>query len=341
MKNKKFACPTCGSVITEMKYYQIVGVVEARVKAEKEIKLRLKEAEGQKKVLVEKQKAMLRQNERDKKIAIKVGIEAGKKKEKSRADRMANQANAYLEQVKAQNSKIRELQLQLKKGTTAQDEGRDFELELVKQLKKEFPSDTIEHHGQAGDILHKIIFKTKEIGSILYECKKTATFNNDYIHQTKRAKASRNATYGVLVTFVSKKNTKGFYVENDVIVVHPYGTIYIAQVLRNSVIEMNALKLNHKELEGRAQDLMDFIKGDGFKNSVENTIYRTRELADSLQKEVKAHHRLWHDRIVHYNEIHNNANKINIATSNILKGIPLSKGLAKGEMKQLPQPNIN
>lgn len=229
----------------------------------------------------------------------------------------------------------------MKEGTTPQIEGLNLEHELVRQLEKEFPNDIIEHHGKSGDILHKIIFKSKEIGSILYECKKTSTFNKSYISQTKKAKSDRNATYGVLVTVATKKNTQGFYVENDIIVVHPYGTIYIAQVLRTSVIEMHSLKLSQKQIEGRAQYLMNFVKSETFKNSVENTIYRTRELAESLIKEYKAHRKTWRDRIIHYNAIYLNANRMEIATSNILKGIPMSKGLSKGEIKQLPAPNID
>ena len=340
MIKKKFLCPLCGSSLTENKYYQIVGVLDEQAKAQKEIKQKLKDVERQKTEMIAKQKSLMLQKEKEKKIAIIEGIEKGKQKEKSRADLLAKKANNYLEQIQGQNQKIRDLQRQLKEGTTAQVEGLNLEHELVKQLKKEFPSDIIEHHGQAGDILHKIIFKTKEIGSILFECKKTATFNKSYIDQTKKAKSARNATYGVLITVASKRNTQGFYVEKDIIVVHPYGTVYVAQVLRTSIIEMNSLKLTQKELEGRAQDLMDFVKSDRFKNSVENTIYRTHELADLLQKEIKTHHKIWHDRFAHYNEIHSNANKLEIATSNILKGIPVTKGLTKEEMKQLPQPNI-
>jgi len=341
MVKKKFVCPLCGSSLTENKYYQIVGVLDEQAKAQKEIKQKLRDAERQKTEIIAKQKSLMLQKEREKKIAIIEGIEKGKQKEKSRADLLAKKANNYLEQIQGQNQKIKDLQRQLKEGTTAQVEGLNLEHELVKQLKKEFSTDIIEHHGKAGDILHKIIFKGKQIGSILYECKKTATFSKSYIDQTKKAKSDRNATYGVLITVSSKRNTQGFYVENDIIVVHPYGTVYVAQVLRTSIMEMHSLKLNQKELEVRAQNLMDFVKSDNFKNSVENTIYRTRELADLLKKEIKAHEKIWHDRFLHYNEIHSNANKLGIATSNILKGIPAAKGLTKGELKQLPQPNID
>lgn len=336
LKAKKYACPLCGSLLTQIKYFEIVGILDEKAKAEKEIKNQLKEAERQKGEIIQKQKKMMKQMEQQKKSAIKEGIEKGKQHEKSRADNLAKRANAYLEQNKNLNKKIKELQEHLKKGTTPQGAGRDFEIELVQQLKKEFPADNIEHHGTGGDILHKINFKSKEIGSILYECKKTATFNNDYIHQTKRAKSTRNATFGVLVSFVSKKETQGFYVENDIMVVHPYGAIYIAQVLRNSIIEMNSLRLSQKELGVRAENLMTFIKSNDFKNSVENTIYRTEELAKLLVAEYNDHKKMWNKRSSHYIGIHGNASQLQLTTKNILNGIPLNKSLLKSEIRQLP-----
>lgn len=340
-KQKKHSCPLCGSHLTEMKYFEIVGVWDAKAKAEQEIKDKLKDVERQKKEMIEKQKIILKQKELEKKNAIKTGIETGKKKEKSRADKMAKQATAYLEQVKTQNKKIKELQEQLKKGTTSQEEGKDFEKELENQLKKAFPSDKIggTPGGRGGDIMHEVIFKSKVIGSILYECKKTAKFSSDYIHQTKKAISSRNATYGILVSFASKKNTQGFYVDNGIIVVHPYGAIHIAQVLRNSILEAHSLKLDHKQLEERSQKLMDFIKSDDFKNSVDNTIYRTHELAKMLIDEFKEHKKMWEKRALHYNGIHINTHQIQISTKNILNGIPVNKSLILKEIPRLPSPN--
>ncbi len=43
---------------------------------------------------------------------------------------------------------------QLEKGTKPQTEGLEFEENLYKRLKKEFPKDKVEHKGKGGDILH-------------------------------------------------------------------------------------------------------------------------------------------------------------------------------------------
>src|SRR5690606_15463577 len=173
---------------------------------------------------------------------------------------------------------------------------------------------------------------------ILYECKKTAKFNQEYIHQTKRAISARNANYGVLVSFVARKNTQGFYVDNEIIVVHPFGAIHIAQVLRSALIDMFSLKMDHRQLEERAQQLMNFIKSNDFKNSVENTIYRAQELARLLIAEYKNHKRVWKKRMAHYNGIYVNANIVQLTTKNILNG-QRRKSLTKRDIKKLPSPD--
>lgn len=339
--NKKYKCPLCSASLTEVKYYEIVGVWDEKAKAEKEIRLKLQEAEREKQKMLSQQKAALKKLENEKRNAIKDGIEKGKLKEKSRADRLSKQVDKQTVDLQNAQKKIQELQKHLRAGTTPQSAGLDFEKLLVKQLQKEFYGDKFEHVGKGGDILHRVFFKSKEIGSILYECKKTDKYSNSYVHQTKRAISTRNATYGVLVCFASKKDCMGFFVENDIIVVHPYGAVHIATVLREAMIERSKLQLNHKELESRSQNLMTFIKSDAFKNSVNDTIYRTQELAKILVAEHKEHIKTWEKRFVHYNGIHTNTSKLQVVTKNILNGIPVNKTISQGEIKQLPRPDLN
>lgn len=333
--NKKFNCPLCGLHLTEVKYYEIVGVLDEKAKAEMAIRKELAKVKQQQKEIIAKRKAEKRKFEQDKKIAIKDGIEKGKQKEKSRADSLSKLVSKKSLDLQNATQKIKELEKHLKAGTTPQTAGLDFEKELTKQLGKEFPTDKIEMHGKGGDILHRVNFESKEIGSILYECKKTSQFLSDYVHQTKRAVAQRSATYGVLVTFATRKNSQGFFVENDIIVVHPYGTIHIAQVLRNALLERHSLKLNHEELEERSQNLMNFIKSDDFKNSVNNTIYRTEELAKLLILEHKEHLKNWKKRFHHYKGIHGNTKQIEISTKNILSGVACDKKLIMAKIKAL------
>jgi len=335
---KKFRCPLCGSLLTQTRYYEIIGVWEERQKLEKNLREQLQNLRNERQKLLREKKEMKVQMEKQMKKAVKEALEKGKVKEKARADRLSKMIQAKTQDIQNLNKKIKELQEQLKKGTTPQVEGLNLEEELVKELKKEFPEDKIENPGKIGDIIHRVNFNNKHVGVILYECKKTAKFNPAFIDQTKRAMAPRQATYGVLVTTASKKDTAGFWVEKDILIVHPYGAIYIAKLLRKSIIEIYSSKISRLEMEKRSKELMEYIKSEDFKNSVEDSIYRTKALYEMLTKEIETHKRIWHGRYIHYNTIHNNISRLELVTSNILKGVPPREAITHLKLKQLPPP---
>lgn len=272
------------------------------------------------------------------KKAVKEALEKGKMKEKGRADRLSKMIQTKTQDIQNLNKKIKKLQEQLKKGTTPQVESMNLEEEIMKELNKKFPEDKIEHHGKTGDIIHRVNFKKKYVGVILYECKKTTKFNPAFIDQTKKAMATRQATYGVLVTTAFKKDTAGFWVEKDILIVHPYGAIYIAKILRKSIIVIYSLKISRLEMEKRSKELMEYIKSEDFKNSVEDSIYRTRLLYEMLKKEIKSHQGILRDRYMHYRTIHDNIGRLEFVPSNILKGLPPKEAIAHLKLKQLPPP---
>lgn len=332
--SKKFRCPLCGSLLTQTRYYEIIGVWEERQKLERTLREQLRNLRNEKQKLLREKKEFKKQMKK----AVKEAIEKGKAKEKARADRLSEMIQAKTQEIQNLNRKIKELQEQLKKGTTPQIEGLNLEEELVKQLRKEFPEDKIEHHGRTGDIIHCVNFENKQAGIILYECKKTAKFNPAFIDQAKRAMVSRQATFGVLVTTASKKGTAGFWVEKDILVVHPYRAIYIAKVLRKSIIEIYSLKTIPSEMERRSKELMEYIKSEDFKNNVADSIDRTRSLYEMLRKEIKSHKGIWQHRYKHYKKIHENISRLELVTSNILRGLPFKEAIAHLEPQELPPP---
>ena len=145
--------------------------------------------------------------------------------------------------------------------------------------------------------------KGKEIALIVYECKKTQKFDKSHITQIKNDVIKRNANYGVLVTIACDKKQSQFWVEKDILIVHPYGAPYIAEVLRKSLIQLYALKLSDKELSERAKKLLEYIKSNKFRNSVKDNITRAKELYEILNREIEYHKTCWEKRHEHYNAI--------------------------------------
>ena len=71
----------------------------------------------------------------------------------------------------------RHVKEQIEKGITPQIEGLLEEGKLLAKLKELFQHDKFEHPGKRGDIIQSVIEQGKEIGKIVYECKKVKTFN--------------------------------------------------------------------------------------------------------------------------------------------------------------------
>ena len=238
--------------------------------------------------------------------------------------------------IEEKSKMIKDLKEQLKKGSTPQLEGINLEHELVKELQNKFPHDRIEHHGQTGDILHYVVCEGKEIALIVYECKKTATFKKDYIVQIKNDVIKRNANYGVLVTLAHDKKQSQFWVEKDILIVHPYGAPYIAEVLRKSLIQLYSLKLSDKELSERAKKLLEYIKSNKFRNSVKDNIIRAKELYDLLKLEVEYHKTCWEKRHEHYTSITKQSQQIEEDSKKIVGedlGEEISGQILKAEIK--------
>lgn len=334
-KNKIFICPLCESVLTREKYLDIVGVWEERKRLETSLKREMQTIREERIRLREDRERM----KREMKLAVREAAAKATSKERKRADRLSAMIQGKSQQIQFLTHKVKELQEQLKRGTTPQVEGLNFERELVKDLQKNFPHDRVEHHGKSGDILFCVSHKGKQVGSIIFECKLTSSFSGAYVVQTKKAVAERNATYGILVTLASKKGTAGFWVDNEVIVVHPFGAVHVAGVLRQSILDICATRISTQEADRRAAALMEYIKSDDFKNLVGDTIFRTLELYGLLKKELTSHKKMWKRRFDHYRQIYDNSSGIKARTTGILHGGSARHEL-KSEPKLLPLPSL-
>lgn len=334
-QKKSATCPLCGSILSPEKYLEIVGVWQERKRLEKSLKGELQKLQDERARLREENKKIRREMKR---VAREAALKATAK-EKRRADRLSLSIQGKAQKIEFLTRKVKELQDQLKRGTTPQVEGLNFERELVKDLQKSFPHDRVEHHGKSGDILFCVSHKGKQVGSILFECKLTSAFSGAYVVQTKKAVAERKATYGILVTLASKKGTAGFWVDNDVIVVHPFGAVHVAGVLRQSILDICATRMTTQEADLRAAALMEYIKSDDFKNLVGDTIFRTLELYGMLKKELKSHRKMWKRRFDHYRQIYDNSAGIKARTTGILQGGSAKQEL-RPEPKLLPLPSL-
>jgi len=278
----KYRCPVCNKPLTKKEYEQALGIL-----GERERHLREEKSELEKKVRAANAKA---------RKAKKEGTQEGVVKERKRTQRLLQGRDKQIQTLKERID-------QLKKGSTPQTEGLEFEDKLAVRLRKEFPQDDIQHKGRAGDVLHIVMFDKKPAGTIIYECKRTPRILKQHVQQARLARKSREADFAVLVTTGEKKGYSGLAQMDGVLVVSPLGAIPLASLLRIHLIEMLRAKIAKEERAVIARRLMQYIASPQFKNPIEEVVQLTSELQEMVKKEAKDHFRTWKKRWNHYQTI--------------------------------------
>ena len=292
---KTFQCPVCKKLLTKKEYEEALGLLEESKRQHRhdllELKTKLKEAQTNEK--------------RAKDNGIKI--------ERARSQRL----------LAGQKKKVQVLEqriAQLEKGTTPQTEGLEFEEALANRLRKEFPEDEIPHMGKGGDILQLVISKDKQVGMIVYECKRTQSIPMSHIVQANKAKGLREADFAVLVTTGQNKCFSGLSNRDGVLVVSPLGVMPLASLLRSHLIEIFQLQVAKDERAAIVKRLMKFITGPEFKNPLEEIIRDSLHLQRMIREEFDQHLSIWEKRSRHYQRIQWDSSRIQRNVQLVLNG---------------------
>lgn len=317
MNNQIFRCPLCESILDKDKWIKITGqwedIEKEKIKTQKLLDQAKKEREELlKKNLIEKNKAI--------KEALIKGTTIGIQKEKSERERMTKMISKRTEDLNKANKKILELQDQLKKGITPQTAGFDYEKEVGKILKDNFPGDDIKPTGKKGDVIQTVSNNKMIVGTILYECKKTEKYDNSFIKEVKKHQEIAHADYGVIVTHATKLNKSDFFVEDKIIVVNPLGLLDIAVLLRSTLIQISEMKLTKEKTEQKGQEILRYMQTGEFKKYMIDNVEKSKSAYKLLIKEVESHKKTWEERLKIYFTIHQNTQNVRLAIGKIITG---------------------
>lgn len=277
-RSKTYRCPVCKKALTQKEYEAALGIL-----GERERHLRHRQAELQKRL-------------RDARLKQKKARAEGVRAERARTQRLLKGKDKEIQTLK-------ERLKQLKKGSTPQTEGLEFEDKLAARLRREFPTDQVQHEGKRGDVLQSVRFDGKVAGLIVYECKRTPRIQTQHIRQANRARQSRDADFAVLVTTGTKRGFSGLAQMAGVIVVSPLGAVPLAALLRAHVIEMMRARIAKGKRARIADQLVQYITSPQFRNPIEEVVQLTSELQEMISEEAKQHFKTWKRRWEHYQTI--------------------------------------
>lgn len=254
--------------------------------------------------------------------------------ERQRTQKLTKSISARDLKIRELNVQVRILKRQMEEGTTPQIEGLLAEEKLLAELKAAYlPPDRFTHTGKGGDIIHEVRLGERPAGVIVYECKKVAQFSGAHVTQARQAKAQREADYVVLVTNARKKGKVGFFIESDVIVVHPAGIMSLVGLLRESLLTITRMNVSREQKQEMVRRALKYLESPEYRNQMKDTIRRTQELYHELTAEVQEHVRGWKKRYNHYNAIHSNV--VTVATR--VESLLSDRSLKSLDRKALPE----
>lgn len=236
------------------------------------------------------------------------------------------------EKYEKANEEIKRLKEQIEKGTTPQIDGLLEEKNLLAKLKELFPRDRFEHTGKRGDIVQTVMEQSKAVGKIVYECKRVKKYDKKFIEQTRQARQSRQADFGVLVTNAFPAKRQFYFVDSTVLVISPVSLECVVYTLRESLKRIAMLKIANEAKEQAVQRIYDYLSSNEYNNKVSDISSQIVELGRELKSEMLSHRRSWEKRYHLYRSLFTDIGAIDYH----LKDIVLHKLNGKSPLMLMP-----
>ena len=254
------------------------------------------------------------------------------KKTKNKMLQLENSLKSSAKKYEQANDEIKKLKEQIEKGITPQIEGLLEESKLLAKLEELFPDDKFEHPGKGGDIIQFVIEQGKEIGKIVYECKKVKTFNKSHVEQTREARRKQGADFAILVTNAFPSKKQYYFVDKTVFVISPVSLEPITYTLRESLVKMAILKMTNEAKQKAVQQVYNYLSSSDYNNKMNDIANQLIDLAKDLKIEIKSHKDRWIKRYSVYNKVYSDVILIDFK----LKG--LIQNQLEDKTKLLPPP---
>lgn len=358
MSRKQYHCPLCDSLISKAQYEQVLNIDDARKREiatqeyalkderrtlalerqriEREAASALKEFQTKAAENTANLKAELEEAKRALREGGKVGAQEKKRIEKELATKLESRYGNDLRRLEQERDRAnqrhhRDAEMwknkfeELQRKAEARDRvhhGPDGEEELETLLRRNFPGDNIQRTGRRGDVIHTVIQRGKPCGTIVYECKRTTTWQAEFLRQLKRDMEKQDTRYGVLVSRALPPRQSGLCIRDGVIVVAPDLTHHIATILREMIVELSRAAASEERKQEKTQEVYEYLRSEDFKAAMHSIETRTNELRTALDRERSSHANWWQSREQAYNAIARQSSAINGRVQDILSASP-------------------
>ena len=215
--------------------------------------------------------------------------------EKAKEDAVnAEKAKAFDENQKL-STKVSELQRALEKKTN-EELGEGAEIDLFEALRANFPDDRITRiaKGAPGaDILHVIMVRGQECGTIIFDSKNHKAFRNEHVTKLKVDQLAAKADHSILSTHKFPQGTGQLHMQDGVLLANPARVVLLATLLRQHLLQVYTLRLSGIERENKTVALYEFITSERCTQLLSQVEARAGELLEQQETEMKWHQNHW------------------------------------------------
>lgn len=204
--------------------------------------------------------------------------------EKSRLDKLE-----YEKKISDMQKALEEAQRKAKQGSS-QLQGEVLELDFEDKLKQTFPQDEflpIPKGTEGGDIWQKVKYQGKEVGTILWELKRTKAWSNSWITKLKDDAGKISASEVVIVSQVLPQDSKSFDRVNGVWVTEYAFALNIGRYIRFLLTTVFSVKSKVSHTDEDWGRIRDYMLSDSFRHRMLSHFDNVKILRDDLDREQR------------------------------------------------------
>jgi len=196
--------------------------------------------------------------------------------------------------------KMEEAQRRAKQGSQ-QLQGDVLEVDLENKLRASFPTDVIEPiaaGSRGADVIQKVFTRTgRECGSILYETKRTKSWQPKWLAKMKGDVQAARADIGIIVSeTLPKELTDSFGLQDGLWVTTPSCAIPLALALRASLEAVALARGYQNGAKEKMEILYNYLTGNEFRQRVEILAETFNSMHEDLRKERSSTTTRWNKR---------------------------------------------
>ncbi len=285
---------------------QMSALKETMADNEEKLKLARKES-----VDFLKQKEALKQKEEELELVLQRKLSEERQELKAQIQKQEEEKNTLKEQefkLKLQEERtksesqlklIEELKKKAEQGSM-QLQGEAQELLLEKELRENFPFDSIEEVGKGVTGADCIQVVRNHLGmtcgKIIYESKRAKNWNNDWVEKLKTDMRDKNCDVAILVTEVFPRDMIKFGEQQGIWICGFVDAMSVAKIIRSGI--MNVYDAQQSQV-GRADKmhlLYEYMTGVEFRGQVEAIVEGFSAMKQGIDKERMQMQKIWKER---------------------------------------------